>query len=208
MAFRLVLTDAPMSAAAGATLGDEKVLGPAKDVGENVFLDNLSAEYRVFLFYYPAEMPNPALENRLRKLGESAGKNLFVNMGTFADPNYAKIVKRFGIERHPVIVMTAAHDLAGPSDDFATTYVRLDSKHLLGSPDRTADCLQQLFDLFIQGRVADAIRKGKWTERKGLAAAVGNVFVQSLKVVGDFILSRDITVSVMEGKFELKRSGE
>src|SRR5215469_8228738 len=116
--------------------------GAAKDVGEDVFFDNLPADYKVFLFYYPAEMPDPRLESTLRRIGESAGKNLFLNIGRYDDPKYGWMVERFGIRAHPVIVITAVGDLASPKAGCATTFVRLDSKALLNSPEQTGQCVQ------------------------------------------------------------------
>jgi hypothetical protein len=58
-----------------------------KDVGENVFLDDLSYSYKVYLFYYPSALPNEVLEDRLRRIGEMTGRNLFVNIGRLDDPH-------------------------------------------------------------------------------------------------------------------------
>jgi hypothetical protein len=68
--------------------------------------------------------------------------------------------------------------------------------------------VQELFNLFIQGRVSDAISKAQWQQRADLLAQIGNVFVKALQGFGDFILDTDICVSFVEGKLELKHSGE
>ena len=73
MAYKLVLS--------------EPVEAGTRDVGENVFFDDLSPDYRVFMFYYPGAMPNQDLEDKLRSFGEMTGSNLFVNIGRFDDPN-------------------------------------------------------------------------------------------------------------------------
>jgi hypothetical protein len=197
MPFELVLTE-----------NEPEDSGAAKGVGSRFFTD-LPQEYKVFLLYYRAAMPDRDLEDQLVELGKNAGKNLFVNLGSTKDPNFAMISRRFFApsQSFPVVIMTAVHDLASPLNEYVTAFVRLDSKQLLSSPEKTVQCAEKLFNLFIQGDVAKAISSAKWTERAALAGAVFNVLGNALKAVGGFMASRDISVSVLEGKFELKRSG-
>jgi|HubBroStandDraft_6_1064221.scaffolds.fasta_scaffold12255_6 hypothetical protein len=176
-------------------------------VGENVFFNDVPPECKVFLFYYPGAMPDQDLESKLRALGQRTGTNLFVNIGWLNDPQYDKIVKYFAIQRNPVIVITAVPDLASPFQDFATIYARLDSTQLLSSPERTLDCVLKLFNLYIQGKVAEAVVEAKSRERKELLRLVTRFMVNALKSIGEFIAERDISISIVEGKFELKRSG-
>jgi hypothetical protein len=197
MAFELVLAEEePKGPEAGA----------AKGVGR-LFFSDLPDDYKVFLLYYRAGMADKDLEDMLVDLGENTGKNLLVNLGSAADPTYDLITKRFDIREFPVIIMTAVPDLASPDNEYLTAYAKLDSKQLLSSPEKTVQCAEKLFNLFIQGKVAEAISKSKWTQRAELAGAIGQVFTNALKAVGGFIASRDISVSVLEGKFELKHSG-
>lgn len=205
MAFKLVLNEEEPATSATAA-GDSSTVGAAKGVGRCFFTD-LPEDYKVFLLYYRAAMGDQDLEDKLVELGKNTGKNLFVNLGSAGDPSYAMIIKRFGIEQFPVIIMTAVPDLASPGNEYMTAYAKLDSKQLLSSPEKTVECAEKLFNLFIQGDVAKAISTAKWTQRAELARAVGNVLGDALKAVGGFIASRDISVSVLEGKFELKHSG-
>ena len=98
MTYRLVLTET----------FDQKT----KDVGDNVFLDDLSNEYKVYVFYYPEITPNEVLKKKLRLLGDISGKNLFVNIGRRNDPNFNKILNKFEIRDYPVIIVTAITNLA------------------------------------------------------------------------------------------------
>ncbi len=182
--------------------------GGKKAVGDNILFDNLPADYKVYALYYPGEMPDIALESALRDLGNIAGKNLLVNIGRLDDPQYVEVVRRFGIKEYPVIVVTAIDGLASPTDEFLTTFARLDSKQLLSFPERTVECVQKLFNLFIQGKVSEAIAQAKWTERKGLLLSLTGFLTDALQTIGGFIAQRDISVSLLEGKFELKRSGD
>lgn len=178
-----------------------------KDSGEHVFLDDLATDYKVYAFYYPEAMPDEPLEDMLRKLGDITGKNLFVNLGQLSDPKHDEIVERFAIRQYPVIIVTAIDALAAPAGEPMSAYVRLDSKHLLASPERTAECVQGVFNLFIQGKVSEAIAQAQWDQRVAVIARLGRVFAGALTGLRDFIAARDISVSVLDGKFELKRSG-
>ena len=193
MSFELVLT--------------ETKLEGQKDLGENVFLKDLASEYKVYAFYYPAAAPSEELEDKLRELGHQAGKNFFINIGKLNDPAFDKIASRFEITKYPVIVMTALSPLASSSKDTVTTYVRFDSTALMQSPQRTVQCMQTVFSLFLQGKVADAIAEAHSAERAAMVTRLAGWFGDALKAIGGFIASRDISVSVFEGKFELKRSG-
>ena len=199
MAFRLVLTQPPAN--------DRKDVRD-KDVGDNIFLADLPSDYKVYALYYPGAMPDVALETKLRDLGNVTGKNLLVNIGKLNDPQYDRVVAYFGVTEYPVIVVTAIASLASPLEDYVTTYARLDSQHLLNSSDRTVECVQKLFNLFIQGEVAKAVSKAKWSQRKEVLLSLTHLFANALKSVAGFIADRDISVSVLEGKFELKRSGD
>jgi len=179
-----------------------------KDIGENVFFGDLDLDYKVYAFYYPGAMPNEVLEKGLRNLGEQTGKNLFVNIGRLDDPEYSKIAKAFELRNLPAIVVTAVADLASADNEYLTAYARLDGKNLLKSADKTIQCLQKLFDLFIRGEVSGAIRQAKWRQRVELLAVVGKTFTEGLKSLGSFVADRDISFSLVEGKFELKRSGD
>ena len=176
-----------------------------KDVGENVFLENLPAEYKVYLFYYPDAMGNEELESQLRKLGEMTGKNLFVNIGSLNDPNYNKIAGNFQIKKLPAIVMTATADLASPPSEYLSSYIRIDNPKLLNEPDKIRDLLQKLFNLFISGNIADALKEAKKDNRKTLLAKIGKIIADAVKAIGKFIDERDINISFLEGKFELTR---
>jgi hypothetical protein len=192
MSFRLVLTEQ---------------LGPGpqeRDAGEDLLFDDLPAEHKVYALYYPATMPNEDLENKLLKLGRDTGKNLFVNIGQRSDPHLDKIVELFGINSYPVIIVTAADGLASPAHDHMTVFARLDNRDLLRSPEKTVECVEELFSLFIQGRVSEAIAKGKWTQRAELVSSLTQFFTDALKSLWVSIAGGGITISFLEGMLKLK----
>src|ERR1700751_2069955 len=103
MTFQLVLTEASTE--------------NRKDIGENVFFDDLDTDYKVYLFYYPGAMADRDLESRLRKLADITGKNLFVNIGRLNDKRHGQIVQRFDVKKYPVIILTAEATLASSADE-------------------------------------------------------------------------------------------
>ncbi|HUJ89238.1 MAG TPA: hypothetical protein VLX12_03515 [Syntrophorhabdales bacterium] len=179
-----------------------------RDVGENVFVSDLPSDYKVYLFYYPAAMPDQELEKGLRSLGDLAGGNLFVNIGRLNDPNFDKITQRFGIKPLPVVVMTGTAPYASAPDGSLTSYVRIDSKSLLKTTDKAMECIQELFNLFIQGKIAEAMKEVRKDKLQLIVARLGQLVTESLRAIWKFIDEREISVSIIEGKFELKRSGK
>ncbi|MGH7807529.1 MAG: hypothetical protein ACRENT_05500 [Thermodesulfobacteriota bacterium] len=179
-----------------------------KDVGENVFIDNLPADCEVYLLYYPGAMPNEEVEAKLRALGEMTGKNLFVNIGRLNDPNFKKIAGAFDIKKLPAIAITADAKFASPPNEFLTAYVRIDDKKFLSSPNELIACIEALFNLFIQGEVSEAIREFEKAKRDKFISDVKGVVLGALKGVAAYLEKLEITVSLLEGKLELKKSGE
>ena len=171
-----------------------------RDVGENVFFDNLPSDYKVFIFYYPAPMPNEDLESALRNLGNIAGKNLFVNIGWLNDDKYDTITKLFDIKNFPVIIVTAIDKLASPPTEFSTAFVKIENKRLLNSTNLAIECVQTVFNLFIQGKISEAMSRVKRYERGALTSHL-------LKGMRKFLDERDIIFGIGAFRFELKRSG-
>ena len=178
-----------------------------KDVGENVFLDNLPSDYGVYLFYYPSPVGNPEIEQILRNLGEITGTNLFVNMGKLNDPKYRSIANQFDIKNLPVIIVSGLEDLAADSSGSYTAFVKIDSGRMLNAPDELFECLNKIFNLFITGQISEAIKRERQDERNLLLRRLGSVVASAMTDVGRYIADTDISVSVIQGKFELKRSG-
>jgi hypothetical protein len=176
----------------------------AKVVGENVFLNNLPVTSRVYLLYYSGAVVNRDLESRLRKFGKDTGTNLFVNIGKLNDPNYRKIVTKFAIKSLPVIIITGIDELASAKTEPSTAYVKLDSKNLLNSPDSLMDCVQKVFNLYIEGKVSKAMSQGGRTE---FLSNLKRIVMIPLRGIKGFLEERDITVSLITGTFSLKRSG-
>lgn len=180
--------------------------GTSKVVGENVFFDNLPHDCLVFLLYYPGAMPNEDIENKLRNLGNIAGNNLFVNIGKLNDPSYRKVRNKFTITNLPVIIITAIDTLSSPPGELSTAYVRIDNQRLLNSPN-LIECIQRLFNLFIDRKILEALSQFKKDQRDLFISHLKNIVTNALKGTIEFVGERDISVSLIEGKFEIKKSG-
>jgi hypothetical protein len=181
--------------------------GQAKDVGENVFLDDLSVSYKVFAFFYPSAMPDDALEDALRQFGDNTGSNLLVNIGRFSDPSYDRIVKSFAITKYPVLVVTGAPEAASAEGLMSSAFVRVDNGRVLKSPESAVELLQKLFTCFLQGEISQALAESKQASRKELLHAATKVVANALKGLGAFLDSHDFSVSLVNGTFEMKKNG-
>jgi hypothetical protein len=179
-----------------------------KDVGDNIFLQDLQLDYKVYLFYYPSEMPNEDLENRLKALGNQAGKNLLVNLGKLNDPSYNKIVQTFKIKDLPAIIVTANADLASvvAENKDSTAYVRIDNERMLTTVESTVKCVQRIFNLFISGQITEVLNQVSHDTRSIMVSRIKGIVTNALKEVGAYFSERDISISLFEGKFELKRN--
>lgn len=192
MSYRLVLTKSPQE--------DMN----SKDVGDNVFLENLSRSYQVYLFYYPGHMPLD-VEQRLSDLGKKTGANLFVNLSKLDDPNYKKLVNYFGIRKLPVVILFATSELSSPPDISCNAFVRIDNEGVLQSPDQAIELITTIFNLFIGGKVAEALKEVAKSERKLLFERIRSIFTGLIKGVGKFIDERNFSISVKDGKFDITK---
>jgi hypothetical protein len=178
-----------------------------KDVGENILLADLTADYKVYAFYYPGQPVDEDFEDKLRAFGEQTGKNLLINIGRYNDTDFDRIVGLFEIRKYPVLIVTALAGLAASADDHLTAYARLDNDKLLQSHDRSLQCLEELFNLFLQGRVASAVSHAKWAQRTEALRTLGQVLSAALSKVAGLVFDRDIAISFAKVKLELKKTG-
>lgn len=184
--------------------GQLNIFDKAKDVGENVFFSNLPSNYKVYLLYYPSARSNEDLTDVLRNLGDMTGENLFVNIAKLNDPNYNKIVNIFKISAFPTIIITANNKLASSPMEDSTAYVKIDNKKLLDSPDITIECIEKIFNLFIQGEITKAINKQRGSENIFWIKELINNTLGGLK---GFLSQWDISFSFIVGKLEIKPVG-
>ena len=99
----------------------------------------------------------PAIARRLRQRRPRPSNRWHLDEMVVRSAGEAE--KRFGIVRWPVIVVTAVSPLAAtPEGDNA--FVRLDSRSLFGKPEELLRTVEELFNLFLGGKIAQAVRNG------------------------------------------------
>jgi hypothetical protein len=175
-------------------------------VGDSVFLSDLPMNPKVFAFFYRGSADTSEVERGLRALGEKTGDNLFVNIASQADPDYAQAEKRFGIIRWPVIIVTAVSPLAAtPEGDNA--FVRLGSRVLFAKPENLVRTVEELFNLFLSGQIRRAVTTG-WRE-KGKAAllAAAERIWSVVQPVVSWIGRHDLALEFAGVKIEVKERG-
>jgi hypothetical protein len=185
---------------------EPKSEGQERAGGENVFLDDLKHDYKVYLFYYPGAMPNEDLENKLHKLGDITGKNLFVNIGQLDDPKFDTMKEKFEIRNLPVIVMTGIDGIASLGDEkhLSTAYVRIDNGERLKSVDSTLQCVQMIFNLFIGGEILEAINSSKDYNLDTAKSLIKSRIKNALNVMDKILWEKDIEVSILGCTFSVK----
>jgi hypothetical protein len=182
--------------------------GVTRAIGEDIFLEDLLSDYKVYLFYYSGAMPDLDLEVGLRNLGNRTGKNLFINIGRLDDPRYDIIRDKFKIRDLPVIIVTGVDGLASLKDeDYSpTVYVRIDNKDLINSATLTVSCIERLFNLFIGREIFEALNQAKKDSREASISHIKIKMVGALRQLGKFLWEKDINVSLLEGKLQIKNS--
>ena len=178
-----------------------------RDFSESMLLQDISEKYKVFLLYYPAVARNFELEDKLKELGESSGKNLLVNIGSIGDDDYNVANALFDIEKTPVIVMSAVSEFAHSSEENTTAYIKFDDERLLNNTDLTIKAVDNMFNLFLSGKIREAILETKSHEKKAKINFITNRIIEGLKGVYDVIKGFEITISLLDGQFEISHSG-
>lgn len=177
-----------------------------KDFGDNILLDQLSNDYPTYLFYYPGPILNQDLQTKLKEFGQSAGKNLFVNIAKLNDPNYRQIVNAFAIKTFPVIILTGVEKFASirNNGNYSTAFIRLDNKNLLKNADKAIECIGELFNLLISEKISEALNEAKRNQRNATLSVIANTTIGTLKRIGKVLNDKDVSISWLEGKFEIK----
>jgi hypothetical protein len=143
----------------------------------------------------------------LRALGLKTGGNLFVNIAeTLADPSYQMAAERFRLKSLPVIVVTAVGPLAATPEG-QTAFVRLDGKHLFQQPQQLVQTVEQLFNLFLRGDIAEAVRAGWVQQIKAKILAAADAIWAQIQSVITWAAKKDISLEFLSAKIEVKERG-
>lgn len=175
-----------------------------KDIGENVFFNDLPFDFKVYILCYGGTGLNEELADKLRNLGNISGNNLFVNIAKLDDPNYNKIANTFEIKTFPTIIIIAINKLASSPKEHLTAYVKIDDKKLLNSPDLAIECIDRVFNLFIQGRISEAV---KGQSRCLISFRIKSVINEAFTGMTGYLKEWEISFSFITGTLEIKPAG-
>jgi len=178
----------------------------SKGYTENVLLEKLPLEYKVYILYYSGNFLNKELANKLKAFGQSSGKNLLVNIiKTQDDPHLNKALAWFGIKTYPSVIVTALSTLSSPPTEYSTAYKRIDNKRLLENTEVAFQLIQKTFILFIQGKISEAMRESNNDLRMFRAKALLSAAWEGVK---SNLLDRDFSFETIFGRINIKRKGD
>lgn len=172
----------------------------ALGTGDNVILDDLPRDYKVYAQCYLGPRPSADLVAGLRDLGDITGNNLFINFAKPDDPRYADLAAKFNITVWPTIIITGIDELASPPGERSTAFVKMDAL-LRRSPDVVMNCLYTVFNLFVTNKISQAIGA---QSRKARFEAFNRVVTSALEGVRGFVNSHEISVGFIDLKFSLR----
>jgi hypothetical protein len=200
MAYDIVFVEEPEVGRDPASASDHQDRGTG-----TVFLSQLPRDPKVFAFFFPGSADTEELQRRLRALGEKTGDNLYVDMGSLLDPDYLAARERFKLGPLPAVIVTATSPLAAtPTGESA--FVRLDGISLFAQPEKLVRTVEELFNLFLGGQIAQAVRLG-WTVQSAAALAAAAERVWSIiQPVITWLGTRDYSFDLLSGKIEVKES--
>jgi hypothetical protein len=183
---------------------EKKKQKSAKAVGEKILFNDLPADSKVYLLYYPPfTNRNMDLESKLREFGNDTAKNLFVNIGTLGDPSFILLAPMFGgFNDLPVVIITGNPEVASRPAEFKTAFVKFEGK-ALNSPDLAIESMEKVCLLFLQGRFAEALRQPGKYNRKALLSSLRTVISNGLKGLKGI----EFDVELLGVKFGVKYSG-
>ena len=155
-----------------------------RSFAEDVTLDNIPENCKVYCLVYGVSDTDQTIKNDLENIGKEYGNNLFVDFWSMADERYTDVATYFSLKDLPVIVVTAESSLSSIEGSNESTFVRLDNPHLLSEFEDVKRLVRLLYNLFIQGDIADAItiakKKSKWATMKDIITKVKNLFTDAI----------------------------
>jgi hypothetical protein len=131
---------------------------------EDIILDDIPNNCRVYCFVFGPSDADETIKKDLENLGREYGNNLFVGFWSMADPRYNDMAIYFELKNLPAIVITAESSLAsivGKSSIVGSAFVRLDNHTLLSEVESLKQLVRLLYNLFITGEVAKAMKQAK-----------------------------------------------
>jgi hypothetical protein len=135
---------------------DEKgnSLKPGSERDWQIETTHLPDGYPVYCVYFPSGFDLPFESNiidKLRRWGETMGKNLYVAPWKVGDPSYVEIMEKINFKKRPAIVMMNSNN-----PDKESYRLVLDSPLLLKDIERLTTVLSALIDFLLKGDLKEA----------------------------------------------------
>jgi len=181
------------------------VPGRGRVLGENVYLDKIPQDSKIFVFYFPHEsLSYSELEIKLRKYGKESENGIFVNMGKIGSSTYFKMVEDFEIVSLPVIIVTGVQEVAviETNEGEKTVYAKIDNKTLLNSPNKTMETIAEIVNLFILKKFSLIPQRVRGAERKALLLKIKDQIFEVFRNI------KEISFGLTDGVLTLKFNGE
>lgn len=168
------------------------------------------SDSEVYIFYIPGITTLPELSNTLISWGKTTGKNAFVGLLSSDAPDYKTIVSYFNVKKSPAIIISAAPAFASDNEKAATTaYARIDNLRMLSNQAEITECIQEIYNLFIQNKMKEAISTAKKEGfKKNLKFYLGKLKDDAGKAVNEFFKTHDVNIDVFKGKIVITPSAK
>jgi hypothetical protein len=164
----------------------------------------------VYIFYIPGITTLPELSNTLISWGKTTGKNAFVGLLSSDAPDYKTIISYFNVKKSPALIISATPAFASDTEKAATTaYARIDNLRMLSNQAEITECIQEIYNLFIQSKVKEAISTAKKEGfKENLKFYLGKLKDDAGKAVNEFFKTHDVNIDVFKGKIVITPSAK
>jgi hypothetical protein len=162
----------------------------------------------VYIFYIPGINALPELSNTLISWGKTTGKNACVGILSGDAPDYKNIVSYFNVKKSPAAVISAAHAFASDNEKASSTaYSRIDNLRLMSNQAEINECMQEIYNLFIQNKVKEAISTAKKESfKENLKFYLGKLSYAAGKAINEFFKTHDVNTDIFKGKIVITPS--
>ena len=171
---------------------------------------DVPSDSEVYIFYIPGITTLPELSNTLISWGKTTGKNAFMGLLSGDAPDYKTIVSYFNVKKSPAIIISATPAFASDNEKAATTaYARIDNLRMLSNQTEITECIQEIYNLFIQNKMKEAISTAKKEGfKENLTFYLGKLKDNAGKAVNEFFKTHDVNIDVFKGKIVITPSAK
>ena len=171
---------------------------------------DVPSDSEVYIFYIPGITTLPELSNTLISWGKTTGKNAFVGLLSSDAPDYKTIISYFNVKKSPALIISATPAFASDTEKAATTaYARIDNLRMLSNQAEITECIQEIYNLFIQSKVKEAISTAKKEGfKENLKFYLGKLKDDAGKAVNEFFKTHDVNIDVFKGKIVITPSAK